>query len=223
MGGKLAVISGFSGAGKGTVIKKLMEEHDGYVLSVSMTTRRPREYERDGVEYHFVTNETFEGLVRQDGFLEHAGYVDHYYGTPRAFVEENMRAGKTVLLEIEVQGAMQIREKFPEAVLIFVAPPDAAELQRRLRGRDTEKSDLVIKQLEQALTEVRSIPEYPWLVINRDVDDCARDLDRILSGDPGVCVPQGGPENAGIITDQDRKRSFAQDFSGGLERVLAES
>lgn len=223
MGGKLAVISGFSGAGKGTVIKKLMEAHDGYVLSVSMTTRRPREYERDGVEYHFVTNEAFEALVRQDGFLEHAGYVDHYYGTPRAFVEENMRAGKTVLLEIEVQGAMQIREKFPEAILIFVAPPDAAELQRRLKGRDTEKTELVIKRLEQALTEVRSIPEYPWLVINGDADDCARELHGILSGDPGSPVPEGPCENGGIITEPDRKRSFAQDFSAGLARVLAEN
>lgn len=222
MAGKLAVISGFSGAGKGTVIKKLMEGHDGYVLSVSMTTRQPREYERDGVEYHFVTNEAFEALVQQDGFLEHAGYVDHYYGTPRAFVEENMRAGKTVLLEIEVQGAMQIREKFPEAVLVFIAPPDAPELRRRLTGRDTEKTELVLKRLKQAVTEVESIPEYPYLVINDDVDICARTLHRILCGDPGLCGPDDVPGHSGILTDPDRKRSFAKAFSEGLKGVLAE-
>ena len=116
MEGKLIVISGFSGAGKGTVIRRMMQEHEGYALSVSMTTRKPREGETDGVEYHFVTNEVFEDLVRRDGLLEHAGFVDNYYGTPSAFVEENRRAGRDVLLEIEVQGAMQIREKFPETL-----------------------------------------------------------------------------------------------------------
>ena len=132
MEGKLVVISGFSGAGKGTVVRRLMEEYGDYVLSISMTTRQPRSGERNGVEYHFVTNEEFEDLVRQEGFLEHAGYVNHYYGTPRAFAEQNMNAGRDVLLEIEVQGAMQIRKRFPEAVLIFVSPRNAQELERRL-------------------------------------------------------------------------------------------
>ena len=138
MEGKLVVISGFSGAGKGTVIGRLMEKNEGYALSVSMTTRKPRDGETDGVQYHFVENELFEELIRKDGLLEHAGFVDNYYGTPRAFVEENRAAGRDVLLEIEVQGAMQIREKFPDAVLIFVTPPTAEELKNRLFGRKTE-------------------------------------------------------------------------------------
>ena len=139
MEGKLIVISGFSGAGKGTVIQKLMQEHDGYALSVSMTTRQPRPGEVDGVDYHFVSNEMFEDLVKKDGFLEHAGFVDNYYGTPRAFVEENRKAGRDVLLEIEVQGARQIHDLFPEAMLIFIAPPTAQELKNRLFGRGTDK------------------------------------------------------------------------------------
>ena len=170
------MISGFSGAGKGTVISSMRKQHDGYVLSVSMTTRKPRKGETDGVEYHFVTNEVFEELIRNDGFLEHAGYADHYYGTPRAFVEENMNAGRDVLLEIEVQGAMQIRKKYPQVPLIFIAPPDAAELERRLTGRGTDQEEVVNKRLRQAVVEAEAIPDYDYLLINDHIEPCAFSL-----------------------------------------------
>ena len=219
MKGKLAVVSGFSGAGKGTVIDRLMTEHDGYSLSVSMTTRQPRPNEIDGVNYHFVTNETFEELVKNNGLLEHAGFVDNYYGTPRAFVEENMDAGRNVLLEIEVQGAMQIREKFPEAVLIFVTPPTAAELLRRLRGRGTAPEEKIMKRLNRALVEVDLIPEYPYLVLNGEVDPCAESLHNIIEHGTGdsVSAAAGGE----IITDLAEKKAFAERFKKELTELLA--
>ena len=223
MSGKLVVISGFSGAGKGTVISRLRSGHDGYALSVSMTTRKPREGETDGVEYHFVTNEVFEDLIEHDGLLEHAGFVDHYYGTPRAFVEDNMRAGRDVLLEIEVQGAMQIREKFPEATLIFVSPPDAEELLRRLFGRATEKKETAMKRLRRALEEVKLIPAYPFLVINGEVEACVESLQAVIEGrydgkmdNAGFFVPGGE-----VITDPRQKQAFADRFQKDLTAVLA--
>ena len=227
MKGKLAVISGFSGAGKGTVIRKLMETHEGYVLSVSMTTRKPRKGETDGVEYHFVTNEAFEELLEKDGFLEHAGFVDHYYGTPKAFVEENMAAGRDVLLEIEVQGAMQIRKLYPDAVLIFVAPPDAEELEKRLSGRETENAETVTKRLVQAATEVKSVPDYDYLVINDQVDACAEALNRIIRG-KGDCTGTGAepeskeaPEGGRVFTDDVKMKSMSGDFQIGLTEIIA--
>lgn len=222
MRGKLVVVSGFSGAGKGTVIRKLMKEHDGYALSVSMTTRQPRNNETDGVEYHFVTNETFEELIRQDGFLEHAGYVDHYYGTPRAFVEKNRDAGRNVLLEIEVQGAMQIREKFPETVMIFLTPPDAKELRSRLFGRETEEKETAMKRLHRAVDEVRSIPEYPYLLINDDADACAETLHAIISGEiPAQQAGGSGSAPGAVITDPALKEAFAERFGLELKESLA--
>lgn len=218
MEGRLAVISGFSGAGKGTVVKKLMAAHEGYALSVSMTTRKPREGEMDGREYHFVTNEAFEEMIRRDGFLEHAGFTDNYYGTPRAFVEENRKAGRNVLLEIEVQGAMQIREKVPGAILIFVTPPDAAELERRLVGRGTETAEKITKRLRRGIEETDFIREYPFLVINDDADECAEAIHSIICGgfDPA------SPGTAGcVITDPEEKKAIAQRFREELPGVLA--
>ena len=129
------VISGFSGAGKGTLVKKLLQNYDNYALSISMTTRKPREGERDGVEYFFVDREKFEKTIAENGLIEYATYCDNYYGTPRAYVEEQLAAGKDVILEIEIQGALQIKKKFPESLLLFVTPPCAEELRRRLEGR----------------------------------------------------------------------------------------
>lgn len=222
MEGKLVVISGFSGAGKGTVIKQLMEQNEGYALSVSMTTRRPREGESNGVQYHFVENEVFEDLIAKDGFMEHAGYVDNYYGTPRAFVEENRSAGRDVLLEIEVQGAMQIRDKFPEAVLIFVTPPTAEELKNRLLGRRTESEEKAMKRLRRAAEEVHSIPAYPYLVINADVDACARSLQSVISGAWTPGSPDGPHTGGEIITDPAEKEAFAKTFSTQLQEILAQ-
>ena len=222
MEGKLVVISGFSGAGKGTVIRRLMEQNKGYALSVSMTTRQPRKGETDGVEYHFVKNEVFEELIRQDGFLEHAGYVDHYYGTPRAFVEENMAAGRNVLLEIEVQGAMQIREKYPDAILAFVTPPTAQELKNRLFGRKTESEEKAMGRLRRAAEEAFSIPEYPYLIINEDVDACAQSLQSVISGAWTPQEPDGPHIGGEIITDPAEKEAFARTFSAQLKEIITQ-
>ena len=136
--GCLVIISGFSGAGKGTVVKALMERFDCYALSISATTRQPRPGEENGREYFFKTKEEFEELIRQDALYEYAQYVSNYYGTPKAYVEEQLEAGKDVILEIEVQGALKVKEKNPDALLLFVTPPSAQELKRRLEGRGTE-------------------------------------------------------------------------------------
>ena len=222
MAGKIVVIAGFSGAGKGTVIRRLMQENDGYALSVSMTTRQPRKGETDGVQYHFVTNEAFEDLIGKDGFLEHAGYVDNYYGTPRVFVEENLAAGRDVLLEIEVQGAMQIREKFPDAIMVFVAPPSAEELKKRLFGRDTESAEKAMKRLRRAAVEVESIPEYPYLVMNTDVDACAQSLHSIISGAWTPRNPDSAHVGGEIITEASEKEAFAADFAAQLKDLLGD-
>ena len=126
--GILVVVSGFSGAGKGTVMKRLMEKYDDYALSVSATTRKPRHGEEDGREYFFRTRDEFEKLIEEDALLEYARYVENYYGTPRSYVEEQLQAGRNVILEIEIQGAMKIKEKIPEALLVFVTPPTVEEL-----------------------------------------------------------------------------------------------
>ena len=141
--GSLIVVSGFSGAGKGTLMKELLREYDNYVLSVSMTTRDPRPGEEHGREYFFVTMEEFGRTVEEDGLLEYATYVGNRYGTPRAYVEEQLDRGKDVLLEIEVQGGMQIRQKFPEAILLFVVTPSAEELKNRLSMRKTETEEQI--------------------------------------------------------------------------------
>ena len=133
--GLLIVISGFSGAGKGTLMKKLIEEYDQYALSISMTKRAPREGEVDGRVYFFSTREQFEDKIRQGGFIEHAQYCGNYYGTPKDYVEQQLDAGKDVILEIEIQGAMKVKEQFPDAILLFVMPPSIAILHQRLIGR----------------------------------------------------------------------------------------
>ena len=136
--GILIVVSGFSGAGKGTLMKALMNRYsERYALSVSATTRSPREGEKNGVEYFFRTKEEFEKMIAKDELIEYAKYVDNYYGTPKAYVEEQLSAGKDVILEIEIQGALKIKEKFPDTLLLFVTPPDADTLKERLIGRGT--------------------------------------------------------------------------------------
>ena len=148
--GILTVVSGFSGAGKGTLMKRLMEEYDNYALSISVTTRDPRPGEEDGVSYFFRTEEEFDRMVEEDAFLEYARYVKHSYGTPKAYVEEQLDAGKDVLLEIEIQGALQVKEKRPDTLLVFITPPTAEELERRLRGRGTETEEVIKGRMERA-------------------------------------------------------------------------
>ena len=178
--GSLIVVSGFSGAGKGTLMKELLREYDNYVLSVSMTTRDPRPGEEHGREYFFVTMEEFGRTVEEDGLLEYATYVGNRYGTPRAYVEEQLDRGKDVLLEIEVQGGMQIRQKFPEAILLFVVTPSAEELKNRLSMRKTETEEQIRKRLERAREETAYIRDYDFVIVNDEVARCAKEMDEII-------------------------------------------
>lgn len=178
--GILIVVSGFSGAGKGTLMKKLMEEYDNYALSISMTTRNPRSGEEDGREYFFVTKEQFEEKIGQDGLIEYANYCGNYYGTPRAYVEQQLEAGKDVILEIEIQGALKIREKFPTALLLFVMPPSAKELRRRLIGRGTETQEVIDQRMHRAMEEAQGIEQYDYIVINDQLEECVKELHAII-------------------------------------------
>ena len=174
--GIIIVVSGFSGAGKGPLMKELTSRYEGYALSVSATTRSPRPGEENGREYFFVSNAEFEKLIWENGLIEHAGYVDHYYGTPRKFVEDKLSQGIDVILEIEIQGALQIKEQYPDAVLLFVMPPSAAELEKRLRGRGTETDEVIKQRLKRAKEEAVGIEKYDYLVINDDLEKCTERL-----------------------------------------------
>ena len=171
--GVLAVISGFAGAGKGTLMHALLDKYDSYALSISVTTRAPREGEKDGREYFFRTQEEFDRMAEEGKLLEYARYVNHSYGTPRDYVMKNLEQGKNVLLEIEIQGALQVRKQFPEAILIFVTPPSADELERRLIGRGTEDIETVRKRLSRAVQEAEGMEQYDYLLINDEIERCA--------------------------------------------------
>jgi guanylate kinase len=178
--GILVVVSGFSGAGKGTVMKRLMEKYDGYALSVSATTRKPRPGEEDGREYFFRTRDEFEKLIEEDALLEYAQYVENYYGTPRSYVEEQLQAGRNVILEIEIQGAMKIKEKIPEALLVFVTPPTVEELERRLTGRGTETAQVIADRLARAGEEAEGMGQYDYILVNDTVEECVDHLHQII-------------------------------------------
>lgn len=179
--GILIVISGFSGAGKGTLMKRLINDYDNYALSVSMTTRKPREGEVHGVDYFYVSKEEFEQAIKDEKLIEYAQYCDNYYGTPKDYVDEKLKEGKNVILEIEVQGAMQIKKKFPETLLLFVTPPTAVELERRLRARGTETEEVIKSRLLRATEEASSMDFYEYLVINDDLDICVKEMDSIIA------------------------------------------
>ena len=178
--GKLIVISGPSGAGKSTVVFKAIEGRDDICFSTSVTTRKPRPGETDGKEYFFVDLDRFKEMVENDELLEHAEYVANSYGTPRAYVEKKMEAGLNVLLDIEVQGARQVRDKMPDAVMIFVAPPSLEELERRLRGRGTDTERAIEARLIRAQQEFAEADFYDYLIINDDADKAARELNAII-------------------------------------------
>jgi guanylate kinase len=178
--GVLAVVSGFSGAGKGTVMKALLEKYDNYALSISATTRDPRPGEENGREYFFVSEETFLSMIEHDELIEHARYVNHYYGTPRAYVEEKMAEGKDVILEIEIQGALKIKETFPDALLIFIVPPTAKELENRLTGRGTETKEVIEKRLKRAKEESDGMDSYDYILVNDEVEACVETLHGLI-------------------------------------------
>ena len=178
--GILIVISGFSGAGKGTLVKALLQKYDTYGLSISMTTRQPRAGEVDGREYFFVSKEKFEQVIAENGLVEYACYCDNYYGTPREYVEKQLAVGKNVILEIEIQGALKIKERFPESLLIFITPPNGDELKRRLEGRGTEDAEVIAKRLARAEEESEGIEAYDYIVINDDLEECVEEVHRLV-------------------------------------------
>jgi len=178
--GVLIVLSGFSGAGKGTIVKKLLETYDNYALSISMTTRKPRPGEEHGREYFFVEREVFEEHIAKEELVEYAQYVGNYYGTPRAYVEEQLSKGKDVILEIEIQGALKIKERFPQALLMFVTTKSAEVLKNRLTGRGTESEEVINDRMARAIEESEGIGKYEYIIVNDDLDACVKETHSII-------------------------------------------
>ena len=186
--GKCFIISGPSGVGKSTVLHSLMEKRKNVYFSVSATTRDPRPGEEDGVHYHFLDVDTFRQWIANDEFLEYAEFVGNFYGTPRRFVDEAMERGEDVILDIEVQGAIQVTSKRPDAVRIFIAPPSWAELERRLTDRGTDSPDKIQKRLLRAKVEFQTAHTYDYFVINNTVEEAVEELNAIMTAEH--CKPK---------------------------------
>lgn len=181
--GILIVVSGFSGAGKGTIMKELLKRYEQYALSISATTRAPRPGEEEGISYFFKSQEEFEKMIADGDLIEYASYVNHYYGTPKAYVEEQLSMGKDVILEIEIQGARKVKERFPDTVLLFVTTKDAGILRERLIGRGTETPEVIEQRLARAVQESEGIEEYDYLVVNDDLDICVEEIHSIIESE----------------------------------------
>lgn len=179
--GILIVVSGFSGAGKGTIMKELLKRYpDQYALSVSATTRGPRPGEVDGTDYFFRTREQFEEMIAQDELIEYAQYVNNYYGTPKSYVQKQLSKGKDVILEIEIQGALKVKEKFPDTMLLFVSTPSAQILKERLVGRGTEDEATIHARLARAVQESEGIENYDYFVINDELSECVEKVHALI-------------------------------------------
>ena len=178
--GIIVVVSGFSGAGKGTLMKELVKQYPNYALSISATTREPREGEEEGREYFFKTVEEFEQMIDENQLVEHARYVGNYYGTPRAYVDQQLSEGKDVILEIEIQGALKIKEKYPDALLLFVMTPDAKTLKERLTNRGTESAEKVASRLNRATEEAEGVEQYEYIVVNDDLEACVELTNQLI-------------------------------------------
>jgi guanylate kinase len=176
--GKLVVLSGPSGVGKGTIVNKLLDG-DNFYLSISCTTRSPREGEKDGVNYFFISKEKFLKDIEEGGFLEYSNHFDNYYGTPKAFVEEKLKYGN-VILEIDVDGALNVKKVYPEAVLIMITPPSKEELYKRLSGRGTEGEEVILKRLQRADYELSKTSSYDYAVVNDDLDRAVEEIKNII-------------------------------------------
>ena len=182
--GILTVVSGFSGSGKGQLMKELLARYpDAYALSVSATTRQPRPGEEDGREYFFVSKDEFEKMIAKGELIEYAKYVENYYGTPKKYVEEKLSEGKDVILEIEIQGALKVKEAFPDTLLLFVTPPSAAELEKRLVGRGTETMDVIRSRMNRACEEAEGMDRYDYLIVNDELDRCVEEMHDIIRGE----------------------------------------
>ena len=182
--GILIVVSGFSGSGKGTLMKELLIRYpDTYALSISATTRSPREGEVDGREYFFVSKDEFEKMIAKGELIEYAKYVENYYGTPRDYVEKKLDEGKDVILEIEIQGALNVKKMFPDTLLLFVTPPSAEELKKRLVGRGTETMDVIESRMDRACEEAQGMENYDYLIVNDSLDRCVEEMHSIIQGE----------------------------------------
>ena len=181
--GILVVLSGFSGAGKGTIVKRLLSYYKQYALSVSATTRAPRPGEEEGKAYFFKTKQEFEKMIAEGAFIEYARYVDNYYGTPKEYVRQQLDAGRDVILEIEIQGARKVKEQFPDTLMLFVVTPDAATLKERLTGRGTESPDVIRDRLRRASEEAEGIEAYDYLVVNDDLDTCVAKVHALIESE----------------------------------------
>lgn len=203
--GILIVVSGFSGSGKGTLMKELLTRYpDTYALSVSATTRSPREGEVDGREYFFVSKDEFEKMIAKGELIEYARYVENYYGTPRDYVEKKLEEGRDVILEIEIQGALNVKKMFPDTLLLFVTPPSAEELKRRLVGRGTETMDVIESRMNRACEEAEGMENYDYLIINDSLDKCVEEMHDIIRGEH---------------RRSSRNREFMREIKEDLERL----
>lgn len=178
--GILTIISGFSGAGKGTLLNEMLKKYNNYSLSISATTRKPREGEIDGKSYFFKTKEEFEDMIREDAFIEYASYVGNYYGTPKSYVMDKLEKGQDVILEIEIQGALKVKEKYPEAMLIFISTPNALSLKERLEGRKTENADQIKARLKRAAEEAGGMEKYDYILINDNLNEAVDNLHQLI-------------------------------------------
>lgn len=181
--GLLIVVSGPSGAGKDTICQKLIKENSNIWMSVSMTTRKPRPLEKDGVDYFFVSSEEFENKIKGNTFLEYASYNDNYYGTPKDKVEEKLNEGKDVILVIDINGAVNIKKIIPSALFIFIMPPDMETLKNRLIGRKTESKDKIVKRFITAYNEVNNYKKYNYVVVNDKVEDAVNKVKSIIQSE----------------------------------------
>lgn len=181
--GLLVVVSGPSGAGKGTICKNFMELNKEMLLSISSTTRNPRENEIDGVNYNFITKQDFEDLIGTDSLLEYVHVFGNYYGTPKKWVLECIEKGKDVLLEIEIVGAMKVKEKYPDAILVFVLPPSLKELKNRIITRGTETIEQIENRMARAMQEIKTIEKYDYFIFNDNLTRAVDDLEAIISAE----------------------------------------
>lgn len=187
MNKKLFVVSGSSGVGKGTVLKGFLAKNPDFMLSISCTTRAPRAGETDGVNYFFMTKDDFKDCIENDKFLEWAEFAGNFYGTKKKFINQCLAEGKDIILEIDTQGALQVKKQMPEAVLIFICPPSLEDLEKRLRGRHTEEEEAIQKRLEAVKEELSRAENFDYKIVNDDLDNAITGLERIISGEQEKC------------------------------------
>lgn len=204
--GILIVVSGYSGVGKDTLMKAVTARYSQYALSISVTTREPRENELDGREYFFKTREEFDEMIDRGELIEYALFCGNYYGTPKKYVEEQLRRGRDVILEIEQKGARQIKEKVPDSVLVFVMPPDAATLEMRLRGRGTEPEEVIRQRLLKAVEESTYVDNYEYMIVNGDLDKAVEEFHQLVESQH---------------KELDRNLEFAQEIQDELKHLVS--